>query len=86
MIGGAAVLLFILLRILNIYGILIHGRYKKPSTSTISSFHKVTKYPPSLQFILLTVGFAFLFLAVAEKSLKGFGKAIIQIGRVPMFF
>jgi len=84
--GVAAVLLFIFLRVLNNYGDPHPWSDQKSSAFTFLSFLKVTKYPPSLQFILMTLGPALLFLAVAEKFLKGFGKAIIHIGRVPLFF
>jgi uncharacterized membrane protein len=84
--GGAAVLLFIFLRLLNKYGDPHPWSAQKSPAFTFLSFLKVTKYPPSLQFILLTLGPAVLFLVLAEKFLKGFGKALIYIGRVPMFF
>jgi len=84
--GSAAVLLFILLRLINVYGDPHPWATQKSSLFTVLSFLKVTKYPPSLQFILLTIGPAILFLAIAEKYLMDFGKAIIKIGRVPMFF
>ena len=84
--GTSAICLFILLRILNVYGDPRPWSAQKSSAFTVLSFLRVTKYPPSLQFILLTLGPAILFLALAEKSLQRFGKAIIHIGRVPMFF
>lgn len=84
--GVIAICLFILLRILNVYGDPHPWSAQRSFAFTILSFLKVTKYPPSLQFILMTLGPAILFLAVAEKSFRGFGKAIIHIGRVPMFF
>ena len=86
MLGVGAVLLFIFLRMINIYGDPHPWSDQKSPAFTFLSFLKVTKYPPSLQFILMTLGPAALFLAVAEKSFKGFGKPIIHIGRVPMFF
>jgi len=84
--GSVAIFLFILLRFLNVYGDPRPWLTQKSTVFTILSWLKVTKYPPSLQFILLTVGTGILFLAVAEKYLDIFGKAIIRIGRVPMFF
>ena len=86
MLGVAAICLFILLRILNVYGDPHPWSAQRSFAFTVLSFLKVTKYPPSLQFILMTLGPAILFLALAEKSLQSFGKAIIHIGRVPMFF
>jgi uncharacterized membrane protein len=84
--GSVSILVFILLRFVNVYGDPHPWVIQKSTVGTILSWLKVTKYPPSLQFILLTVGAAMFFLAVAEKGLKVFGKAIMHIGRVPMFF
>jgi uncharacterized membrane protein len=84
--GSVSILLFILLRFVNIYGDPHPWVTQKSTDFTILSWLKVTKYPPSLQFILLTVGTGIFFLAVAEKYFKKFGRAIIHIGRVPMFF
>lgn len=84
--GVVAICLFILLRILNVYGDPHPWSAQKSFAFTIFSFLKVTKYPPSLQFILLTLGPAILFLALAKNSFRGIGKAIIHIGRVPLFF
>jgi len=84
--GIVSICIFILLRILNVYGDPLPWSDQKSFAFTVLSFLKVTKYPPSLQFILLTLGPAILFLAFAEKSLQSFGKSIIHIGRVPMFF
>jgi len=84
--GAAAICLFLLLRILNVYGDPHPWSTQGSFAFTVLSFLKVTKYPPSLQFVLLTLGPAILFLAVAEKWVKSFGKAVMHIGRVPMFF
>ena len=84
--GSVSILLFILLRSVNVYGDPRPWVIQKSTVFTILSWLRVTKYPPSLQFILLTVGTAMLFLALVEKYLNIFGKAIIHIGRVPMFF
>ena len=86
MLGVAAVLLFIFLRVLNVYGDPHPWSMQKSTAFTILSFLKVTKYPPSLQFILMTLGPSILFLMLAEKFWKRFGKTMIHIGRAPMFF
>lgn len=53
--------------------------------STVVSFFNVTKYPPSLQFLLLTLGFGFIILALLEKKLP-WKNILSTFGSVPMFF
>lgn len=53
---------------------------------TVCSFLNVTKYPPSLLYALMTLGPSIIALALLEKPLNSFGKIIIPIGRVPLFF
>ena len=84
--GGSAIILFFILRLVNIYGDPQPWTQQNTTTFTFLSFMNVTKYPPSLDYILITLGPAILFLIAAEKRHKIFGKAVIHIGRVPMFF
>ena len=85
-IGITAIVLFIIIRTINIYGDMSPWSvYDKPVT-TILSFLNVTKYPPSLLYTLMTLGPCIIFLALAEKPLGKTGNAITRIGRVPMFF
>jgi uncharacterized membrane protein len=53
---------------------------------TFFSFFNLTKYPPSLDFLLLTLGGAFLFLANAEKLKGRMVNFFCMFGRVPFFF
>jgi uncharacterized membrane protein len=50
------------------------------------SFFNVTKYPPSLEYVLMTIGPALLFLAFAEKPLNAFTSKLVVFGRVPFFY
>ncbi len=50
------------------------------------SFINVTKYPPSLDYLLITEGFAMIFLALTEKISNGLSRAISVYGRVPLFY
>lgn len=85
-IGTGAILLFIILRFINLYGDAAHWSAQKNFLFTLFSFVNVTKYPPSLLFILMTLGPALLFLAYAEKPLNKFTSKLIVFGKVPMFF
>jgi uncharacterized membrane protein len=84
--GLISILFFILLRFINVYGEPMQWSVQNTSVLTILSFLNVTKYPPSLLFVLMTLGPALIFLAVSEKSTKRFTNIISTYGRVPMFY
>lgn len=84
--GLGAVALFIILRFTNTYGDPHNWAAQKNALFTIFSFVNVTKYPPSLLFILMTTGPALLFLAYAERPLNRFTSKVMVFGKVPMFF
>ena len=84
--GGGAVLLFLLLRYSNVYGDPVKWTTQQTPFYTLLSFLKVNKYPPSLLYVLMTLGPALLFLAFTEKMKGGIVKIISVYGRVPMFY
>lgn len=84
--GLAAIALFILLRIGNLYGEADPWSSQKNPFYTFLSFINVTKYPPSLLYLLITLGPALIFLSVSEKPIRSLGKQIIVFGNVPMFY
>ncbi len=84
--GLASIVLFICLRALNIYGDMQPWAHQSTRLFTFMDFLKTTKYPPSLLFILMTLGPGLLFLSLAE-SLKGKLKELLVIfGKVPFFY
>ncbi len=86
MLGSAAIILFIVIRFINVYGDPSHWSYQQSSIYTILSFIKVTKYPPSLLYALMTLGPALIFLAFTE-NVNGVASRVIAVyGRVPMFY
>ena len=50
------------------------------------SWLNVTKYPPSLDFLLLTLGVAFLLLAWFVSMDNAATRALVMFGAAPMFF
>ena len=86
LLGLSAIFIFIILRYGNLYGDAAHWFVQKNSAFSVLSFLNVTKYPPSLLYILITLGPALIFLALAEVPLNAFVKKFIVFGRVPMFY
>ena len=85
-IGTVAIALFIILRCSNIYGDPSHWSVQKNIAFTLLSFLNVTKYPPSLLYILMTVGPALIFLSLTEKLQNQWTSRITIFGRVAMFY
>jgi len=89
MIGGIATLLFVALRAINIYGDPSKWSWQSSGSFTVLSFLNTTKYPPSLLYLLMTLGPAILALAWFEKDkslLASLRKVFVTFGRVPLFF
>ena len=85
-IGISATLLFILLRGFNLYGEPRPWQSQGSPVFTVMSFLNTTKYPPSLQFLLMTMGPALIILAALESTGKRLAAPAIVFGRVPFFF
>ena len=84
--GLSALAIFVLLRFINIYGDPAPWQTQKDSLFTFLSFINVTKYPPSLSYILLFLGIAFLLLRFADKFPSFIRNILLVYGRVPMFY
>jgi len=85
--GTAMTLGFIVLRAINLYGDPAPWSAQTATVKTALSFLAVSKYPPSLLFLLMTLGPAMLFLAWAEGRERGkLARIFIVYGRVPLFF
>lgn len=84
--GLTAIGAFFILRWLNVYGDLVPWSTQKDNTMTIISFFNVTKYPPSLLYLCMTLGPALLLLIWLEKVKAGWTNIVSVYGRVPMFY
>ena len=84
--GISAIILFISIRYSNVYGNLTKWEVYDSGLFTVMSFLNVTKYPPSLLYLLVTLGPALIFLSYAEKWQNTFLDKVVTIGRVPMFY
>jgi uncharacterized membrane protein len=95
LVGIIAITLFLLVRGMNVYGDPAPWSAQKNFLFTILSFLNTTKYPPSLLFLLMTLGPATLLLAWFESTTAQPGAnnlserlqhALVTFGRVPLFF
>ncbi len=87
-IGGVTTGLFVVMRTINIYGDPGKWAQQKNIVYTGLSFLNTTKYPPSLLFLLMTLGPSILALAYFESrpSSSRIGRFFVTFGRVPLFF
>ncbi len=85
--GLAMIALFLLLRLSNFYG--DHTLWQSNPRGTVFTLLQilnVSKYPPSLQYLLMTLGPVLLLLPTLEHARGKLAQAVTVIGRVPMFF
>jgi uncharacterized membrane protein len=84
--GAALILAFLILRAVNVYGDPRPWGVQSSPLWTFLSFLNCTKYPPSLLFLLMTLGPALLALAFFDRPLGPLARPIVTFGRVPLFF
>jgi uncharacterized membrane protein len=79
---------FVALRAWGVYGEPRPWISQRTPLLTALSFLNCTKYPPSLLFLLMTLGPAIVALAVFDRvGARGLiGRALVTLGRVPLFF
>ena len=84
--GGVAAGLFIVIRWINGYGNSEPWSGQDTTLWTVMSFLNVGKYPPSLSYVLMTVGPLLMLLALAEKVKSRVAGFFQTFGRAPLFF
>ncbi len=94
--GISMTALFFLLRGFNLYGNSTSGVpfsvgpwHMQPTLSlTVISFLNTEKYPPALDYLLMTLGPALILLGLLDgaKAERGLGRFLVVYGRVPMFY
>jgi uncharacterized membrane protein len=84
--GIAISAMFLLVRAVNIYG--DPGRWTHQSSQlfTVLSFLNTSKYPPSLDFLLMTLGPALFAMSWLERFHFAPTNPLVVFGRVPFFF
>lgn len=77
---------FVIVRATNLYGDPVPWSVQKNAVWTLMSFLNVSKYPPSLLYVLMTLGPAFLLLWLFERVRGPLAEGLLTFGRVPLFF
>jgi uncharacterized membrane protein len=84
--GIGLVAAFVALRALNVYGDPLPWTAQRSATATALSFLNTNKYPPSLLFLLMTLGPALGILAALDRGTPRFLRPMLTFGRVPLFY
>jgi uncharacterized membrane protein len=85
-IGTGLIVLFVVLRLLNGYGNPLPWTTQRNGMATFLSFMNIHKYPPSLMYASITLGPAFIALALLEHLQNRFTEFVKIFGRVPFFY
>ena len=84
--GLALTVAFIAVRALNVYGDPIPWSAQRTPWYTVLSFLNATKYPPSLEYLLMTLGPALLLLYAVDAHTPRLLRPAMTYGRVPFFY
>ncbi len=84
--GGSLIALFIILRTFNIYGDPIPWEHQKTMALTVIAYFDVSKYPPSLIYLCMTIGPGLLLLVLFERVKNGLTNIFVIYGSVPFFY
>ncbi|MGF6272538.1 putative membrane protein [Massilia sp. UYP11] len=82
----ACLALLVVLRTWNIYGETLPWAPQAEPLRSAMSWLNFTKYPPSLDFLLLTLGVGLLALAWIERAEAGWMRVAAVFGGAPLFF
>jgi len=77
---------FAVLRAINIYGDPFRWSPQKSAVFTVLSFLNTNKYPPSVLYLLMTLGPAMLFLRAVDGGAPRWLRPALIVGKVPMFY
>jgi uncharacterized membrane protein len=77
---------FVLIRATNLYGDPAPWSLQPTLLETVLSFVNCEKYPPSLLYLMMTLGPGFLLLAAFEGVRGRLADIVVTFGRVPFFY
>ena len=84
--GAFSLLTLLIIRLINVYVEPVMWTSFDNWLLTVQSFVNFTKYPPSLGFLLITLGVAFIVLALLEKTNSDNLNFLRYYGSAPLFF
>jgi uncharacterized membrane protein len=84
--GLALTAAFVVLRAINLYGDPHPWAVQKDAVFTVLSFLRCEKYPPSLLFLLMTLGPSLILLAAVDRGVPRLLRWMTVFGRVPLFY
>jgi uncharacterized membrane protein len=84
--GVAFTAAFLVLRLLNIYGDPSAWSTQSTALMTALSFLRASKYPPSLLYLLMTLGPSLIALSVLDRRTVDDRNPLLVFGRVPLFY
>lgn len=85
--GVSLLIVFFILRLVVGYGDPFGWQIFDNNFQSVMSIFNVTKYPFSLQFLLMTLGVCFIYLSVTDGKIESSKTSLFEsIGNTPMFF
>jgi uncharacterized membrane protein len=84
--GAAVVVAFFIIRGINLYGDPSPWSQQADAMTTMLSFLRTTKYPPSLIFLLMALGPSLLLLGYFDVRRLRDDHPLLVVGRVPLFY
>jgi uncharacterized membrane protein len=80
-----AIALFLVVRAINRYGDPAPWQAFPTAAATVMSFFNVSKYPPSLLFVLITLGVSLLCMLALQRLRGLLARVLLAFGRTPLF-
>lgn len=84
--GLIFLMLFLVIRAINIYGDPALWSVQKSPVYTLLSFFNVSKYPPSPLYVFVTLGVIFMSMWLAEGRSNRLIEVLKVYGKVPLFY
>ena len=84
--GLAITAAFILIRFANVYGDIRPWATQPRPGFTLLAFLRTNKYPPSLLYLMMTLGPAITFLGLIDRVQPKITNPVIVFGRTPQFY